>query len=93
MRDLASMLGLQPHSLAGVERDLFGGYEPTLVLQATVSSLGDADLIDDIASFVYSAHFLLPIAVGPGSGPGIATSFAASDFHLLCCARSPSSHT
>jgi membrane-associated phospholipid phosphatase len=64
MRDLASMLGVQPHSLAGVERDLFGGYEPTLVLQATVSRLGDADLIDDVASFVYSAHFLLPIAVG-----------------------------
>jgi membrane-associated phospholipid phosphatase len=64
MRDLASMVGLRPHNLAAVERDLFGGYEPTLVLQAAVSRLGDADLIDDVASFVYSAHFLLPIAVG-----------------------------
>lgn len=55
---------MQPHSLAGVERALFGGYEPTLVLQATVGRLGDSDLIDDIGSLVYSAHFLLPIAVG-----------------------------
>lgn len=64
MRDLASLLGVPPHNLAGLERDLFGGYEPTLVLQAAVSKLGDADLIDDVASSVYSVHFLLPIAVG-----------------------------
>ena len=64
MRDLASMLGRQPHSLEGVERAIFAGHEPTLVLQAAVSKLGDADLIDDVASLVYSAHFLLPIAVG-----------------------------
>lgn len=64
MRGLASRLGGQPHNLAGVERALFGGHEPTLVLQATIGSLGDADLIDDIGSLVYSAHFLLPIAVG-----------------------------
>ena len=64
MRGLASRLGGQPHNLAGVERGLFGGHEPTLVLQATIRSLGDADLIDDIGSLVYSAHFLLPIGVG-----------------------------
>jgi membrane-associated phospholipid phosphatase len=64
MRDLASLLGRQPHNLAGVERALFGGYEPTLVLQAFVTRLADADLIDDVASFVYSAHFVLPVVVG-----------------------------
>jgi membrane-associated phospholipid phosphatase len=64
MRDLATMLGRHPHNLAGVERAIFGGYEPTLVLQAFVMRLADADLIGDIASFVYSAHFVLPIAVG-----------------------------
>ena len=64
MRNLASMLGEPAHSLAGVERALFGGYEPTLVLQAATSRLGDEDLIDDVGSLVYSAHFLLPIAVG-----------------------------
>lgn len=34
------------------------------MLQATIGSLGDSDVIDDIGSLVYSAHFLLPIAVG-----------------------------
>jgi membrane-associated phospholipid phosphatase len=64
MRDVASTLGVHPHSLAGVERALFGGYEPTLVLQSTIAKLGDADVFDDIGSLVYSAHFLLPVAVG-----------------------------
>lgn len=64
MRDLASRLGVPPHNLAGLERALFGGYEPTLVLQATIGKLSDADLIDDAGSLVYSAHFLLPVAVG-----------------------------
>ncbi|HEY2597838.1 MAG TPA: phosphatase PAP2 family protein [Candidatus Dormibacteraeota bacterium] len=64
MRDLASRLGVPPHNLAGVERALFGGYEPTLVLQAAIAKLGDADLIDDAGSLVYSAHFLLPVVIG-----------------------------
>ena len=64
MRDAAAMLGVQPHSLAGVERALFGGYEPTLVLQAAIGRLGDEDLVDDVASVVYSVHFVLPVAVG-----------------------------
>src|SRR5450759_4495066 len=64
MRDLAATLHVPPHNLAGVERVLFGGYEPTLVLQTTIAKLGDADLIDDAGSLVYSAHFLLPVIVG-----------------------------
>ena len=64
MRDLAATLHVPPHNLAGVERALFGGYEPTLVLQTTIAKLGDADLIDDAGSLVYSAHFLLPVIVG-----------------------------
>jgi membrane-associated phospholipid phosphatase len=64
MRDLASMLGVHPHNLAGVERTLFDGHEPTLILQATIGRLGDSDLIEDVASFVYSVHFALPIVVG-----------------------------
>ena len=64
MRDLAASLHVPPHNLAGVERALFGGYEPTLVLQTTIAKLGDADLIDDAGSLVYSAHFLLPVIVG-----------------------------
>jgi membrane-associated phospholipid phosphatase len=64
MRDLASMVGVPPHNLAGVERAIFGGYEPTLVFQAAIGRLGDSDLFEDAASFVYSAHFILPIVVG-----------------------------
>lgn len=64
MRDLASTLRVPPHNMAGVERALFDGYEPTLVLQATIGKLSDADLIDDAGSLVYAAHFLLPIVVG-----------------------------
>src|ERR1700704_5273534 len=64
MRDLASRLGVPPHNLSGVERALFGGYEPTLVLQATIANLGDADLFEDAGSLIYSAHFLLPVAIG-----------------------------
>jgi membrane-associated phospholipid phosphatase len=64
MRDLAATLGVPPHNLAGVERALFDGYEPTLVLQAAIAKLGDADLVEDVGSMVYSVHFLLPIAVG-----------------------------
>src|SRR5487761_1413032 len=64
MRDAASTLRVPPRNLGGVERALFGGYEPTLVLQAAIGKLSDADLIDDAGSLVYSAHFLLPIVVG-----------------------------
>ena len=64
MRDVATLIGVPPHSLAGVERALFSGHEPTLVLQAAIGRLGDADLFEDIGSFVYSAHFLLPLVVG-----------------------------
>jgi membrane-associated phospholipid phosphatase len=64
MRDLASTRHVPPHNLSGVERALFGGYEPTLVLQAAIAKLGDEDLFDDIGSLVYSAHFLLPVVVG-----------------------------
>ena len=64
MRDIAAMVGVPPHNLAAVERALFGGHEPTLVLQAAIGRLGDSDLFEDVASFVYSAHFVLPVAVG-----------------------------
>ena len=64
MRDLAATLRVPPHNLAPVERAMFGGYEPTLVLQAAIAKLGDEDLMEDIGGLVYSAHFLLPIIVG-----------------------------
>ncbi len=64
MRDLAAMTGVQPHNLAPFDRNLFDGYEPTLVLQAAAAQLADRDLLEDAGSLVYGAHFLLPIALG-----------------------------
>jgi len=64
MRDVASMLGMPAHNLAGLDRTLFNGYQPTLVLQAAVGKLSDADVFEDLGSVVYAMHFLLPIAVG-----------------------------
>jgi len=64
MRDLASSLGLPAHDLARLDRTLFDGYQPTLVLQAAVGRLSDADLFEDLGSLVYAVHFLLPMAVG-----------------------------
>jgi membrane-associated phospholipid phosphatase len=64
MRDLASVIGVEPHNLAPFDRHLFDGYEPTLVLQAAAAQLADRDLLEDAGSLVYGAHFLLPIALG-----------------------------
>ena len=64
MRDLASALGVRPYDLEWFDTTLFDGYQPTLVLQAAVAKLTDADLIASIGSIVYATHFLLPVAVG-----------------------------
>ena len=64
MRDLASALGMPAHDLALFDRTLFDGHQPTLVLQAAVGRLADADVLDDLGSAVYATHFLLPVAVG-----------------------------
>jgi membrane-associated phospholipid phosphatase len=64
MRDLASALGVRPYDLEWFDTTLFDGYQPTLVLQAAVARLTDADLIGDLGSIIYATHFLLPVAVG-----------------------------
>src|SRR4029077_2052790 len=64
MRDAASALGMPAHDLARFDRTLFAGYQPTLVLQAAIGRLADADVFDDLGSVVYATHFLLPVAVG-----------------------------
>jgi membrane-associated phospholipid phosphatase len=64
MRDLASAVGMPAHDLARLDRALFDGYQPTLVLQAAVGRLADADVFEDMGSLIYATHFLLPIAVG-----------------------------
>lgn len=64
MRDLASTLGVPPHNLAALDRHLFDGHEPTLILQAAAAQLADADLLEDAGTLIYGAHFVLPVAVG-----------------------------
>jgi len=64
MRDLASFVGLPPHNLGSLDRALFDGQQPTILLQAAIGRFADADLIEDLASLVYAAHFLLPVVVG-----------------------------
>ena len=64
MRDVAALVGMPAHDLARFDRALFDGYQPTLVLQAAVGKLADADLFGDLGSAVYLTHFLLPVAVG-----------------------------
>ena len=64
MRDAASALGMPAHDLARLDRTMFDGYEPTLVLQAAVGKVADADVFEDLGSLIYATHFLLPIAVG-----------------------------
>jgi membrane-associated phospholipid phosphatase len=64
MRDAASVLGVPPHNLAALDRHLFDGYEPTLILQAAAGQLADSELLEDAGTLIYGAHFVLPVAVG-----------------------------
>src|ERR1700736_6591748 len=64
MRDAASALGMPAHDLARLDRTLFDGYQPTLVLQDAIGKLADAELFEETGSLVYATHFLLPVAVG-----------------------------
>src|ERR1700730_14976973 len=64
MRGAASALGMPAHDLARLDRTLFAGNQPTLVLQAAIGKLSDADLFEDGGSLVYATHFLLPVAIG-----------------------------
>jgi membrane-associated phospholipid phosphatase len=64
MRDVASVIGMPPHDLGPLDRHLFDGYEPTLILQAAAGQLADSELLEDAGSLIYAAHFLLPLALG-----------------------------
>jgi membrane-associated phospholipid phosphatase len=64
MRGFASKTGFAPHDLSGMERALFGGRIPTLVLQHDFYQPGVVSWQDVVAMFFYFMHFPLPIAVG-----------------------------
>jgi membrane-associated phospholipid phosphatase len=64
MRGFASKTGFAPHDLSALERALFGGNLPTLVLQNAFYKPGVVSPQDVVAMFFYFMHFPLPILVG-----------------------------
>jgi membrane-associated phospholipid phosphatase len=64
MRGFAAKTGFAPHDLSGLERALFGGAIPTLVLQRAFYHPGVVGIQDVVAMIFYFMHFVLPIVVG-----------------------------
>jgi membrane-associated phospholipid phosphatase len=64
MRGFAAKTGFAPHDLSGLERAVFGGNLPTLVLQHAAYHVESVSPQDVIAMFFYFMHFPLPILVG-----------------------------
>jgi len=64
MRGFAAKTGFAPHDLSGLERALFGGAIPTLVLQRAFYHPGVVGIQDVVALVFYFMHFVLPIVVG-----------------------------
>lgn len=64
MRGFAAKTGFAPHDLSGLERALFGGAIPTLVLQHSFYHPGIVGIQDVVAMIFYFMHFVLPIVVG-----------------------------
>ncbi len=64
MRGFAAKTGFAPHDLSALERWMFGGSLPTLVLQQAFYRLEAVNPQDVIAMFFYFRHFPLPILFG-----------------------------
>lgn len=64
MRGFAAKTGFAPHDLAPLERFVFFGNLPTLVLQHAFYHPGAVSWQDIVAMFFYFMHFPLPIVVG-----------------------------
>ena len=64
MRGFAAKTGFAPHDLSGLERAVFGGAIPTLLLQHAFYRPGAVSVQDVVAMFFYFMHFPLPIVVG-----------------------------
>jgi len=64
MSGFASKTGFPPHDLSTLERALFGGHVPTLVLQAALYDPGRVGWLDVAATYFYFMHFVLPVAAG-----------------------------
>jgi PAP2 superfamily len=64
MRGFASKTGFAPHDLAGLERAVFAGHVPTLVLQSALYRPDRIGWLDLAGMFFYFMHFVLPVAMG-----------------------------
>lgn len=64
MRGFAAKTGFAPHDLSGLERAVFGGSLPTVVVQHAFYDPNNVRPQDVIAMFFYFMHFPLPILVG-----------------------------
>ncbi|HEY8853963.1 MAG TPA: phosphatase PAP2 family protein [Candidatus Dormibacteraeota bacterium] len=64
MRGFAAKTNFQPHDLSGLERWVFAGTIPTLVLQHDFYHPGVVGVQDIAAMLFYFMHFVLPIVVG-----------------------------
>ena len=64
MRGFAAKTNFQPHDFSGLERWVFRGSIPTLVLQHAFYHPGVVGVQDIVAMLFYFMHFVLPIVVG-----------------------------
>jgi membrane-associated phospholipid phosphatase len=64
MRGFAAKTGFQPHDLSVLERALFGGAVPTILLQHALYVPGRIGWLDVAAMYFYFMHFVLPVAAG-----------------------------
>ena len=64
MRGFAAKTNFQPHDFSGLERWVFAGSMPTLILQHDFYHPGIVGPQDIIAMLFYFMHFVLPIVVG-----------------------------
>jgi membrane-associated phospholipid phosphatase len=64
MRGFASKTGFAPHDLSGLERLLFAGNLPTVVLQRAFYDPHQIRLLDVVTICFYFMHFVLPVVVG-----------------------------
>jgi hypothetical protein len=64
MRGFAAKTGFAPHDLSGLERLVFLGQVPTLVLQSALYRPDRLGLLDLASMFFYFMHFVLPVAAG-----------------------------
>jgi membrane-associated phospholipid phosphatase len=64
MRGFASKTGFAPHDMSVLERALFAGHVPTLVLQGALYQPDRIGWLDLAGMFFYFMHFVLPVAMG-----------------------------